>query len=82
MDRAPFPFSALLCRIHRFYGVYDPRTSSGNLATFTVSFAPKCCGFLATPTNISRFDDATGLTKPGTEVEHAWALAGGLYGRP
>jgi hypothetical protein len=29
------------------------RTSSGNLATFTVSFAPKCCGFLATPTNIS-----------------------------
>jgi hypothetical protein len=58
------------------------RTSSGNLATFTVSFAPKCCGFLATPTNISRFDVTTGLTKPGTEVEHAWALAGGLYGRP
>jgi hypothetical protein len=40
--------------------------------------APRCCGFLATPTNISRFDLATGLTNLGSEVEHDWALAGGL----
>jgi hypothetical protein len=42
------------------------------------SAAPRCCGFLATPRNISRFDPATGLTNLGSEVEHDWALAGGL----
>jgi hypothetical protein len=40
--------------------------------------APRCCGFLATPANISRFDVATGLTHLGSEVDHDWALAGGL----
>ena len=32
--------------------------------------APRCCGFLATPTTILRFDVATGLTNLGSEVEH------------
>ncbi len=39
---------------------------------------PWFCGFLATPTNIPWFNVATGLTKLGSEVEHARALAGGL----
>jgi hypothetical protein len=36
------------------------------------------CGFLATPTNIPRFNVATGLTKLGSEVEHDWRSAVGL----
>jgi hypothetical protein len=39
------------------------------------------CAFWATPTNISRFDAGTRLTNLGSEVEHNWALAGGIVMR-
>jgi hypothetical protein len=55
----------------------DRRSSSGSLAMLAAIGAPRCCGFLATPANISRFDVATGLTHLGSEVDHDWALAGG-----
>jgi hypothetical protein len=45
---------------------------------FAAIGAPRCCGFLATPANISRFDVATGLTHLGSEVDCDWALAGGV----
>ena len=62
----------------RTVGAFYLRKSSGSLAMFAAIGAPRCCGFLATPANISRFDVATGLTHLGSEVDDDWALAGGL----
>jgi hypothetical protein len=54
------------------------RNSSSSLAIFGVIHRAWFCGFLATPTNIPRFNVVTGLTSLGSEVEHDWALAGGV----
>ncbi|MGA7233325.1 MAG: hypothetical protein WBX95_20630, partial [Xanthobacteraceae bacterium] len=54
------------CEAH-FEAITHGRKSSGSLAMLAAIGASRCCGFLATPTNISRFDVATGLTNPGSE---------------
>jgi hypothetical protein len=67
----PSHYSAFMPSINYMRGSL-PRVgiSSSSLAMFAAIAAPKCCGFLATLTNISRFYVATGLTNLGSEVEH------------